>query len=457
MKNIFFIGINGIGMSGLAKIMVELGYNVYGSDLTKNYLSEEMIKMGINIYYSHDEKNIEGMDTIIVSTAIGESNPEYMRAREKKLVILKRGELLAKLLNDKLGVAIAGTHGKTTTSSMLSTVALEKDPTIVVGGIVSEINSNSKYGKGKYFIAEADESDNSFLYMNPEYSVITNIEEDHLEKHGSLENIKKSFYKFILQTNKEVIICSDCVNAKEIINEINNFKKIKTYSLNDKKADIYAGNIKIKNNKTYFDVSIFGELIGEFVLSIPGRHNIYNSLPVIYLAKKMGIKLETIKEKIETFSGAKRRYDILLDNKEYKIIDDYAHHPTEIRATLEGARSIEKEYITVIFQPHRFSRIKFLLDKFEGIFESADKLILLPVYSAGEENNFGISLKQLAEKINHKNLKIILEEEELQEELIKGENKRVDIFMGAGSISSIAHRFVKKIEGKQSNDNIEKL
>ncbi|MGO2118858.1 MAG: UDP-N-acetylmuramate--L-alanine ligase [Fusobacterium sp.] len=457
MKNIFFIGINGIGMSGLAKIMLKLGYNVYGSDLKKNNLSEEMMEMGIKIYYSHNEKNIEGMDTIIVSTAIGKNNPEYAKAIKEKLTILKRGELLAKLLNDKLGIAIAGTHGKTTTSSMLATVALEKDPTIVVGGIVSEINSNSKYGNGEYFIAEADESDNSFLYMNPKYSVITNIEEDHLEKHGSLENIKKSFYKFAIQTDKEVMICSDSLNTKEIIDKIDNAEKVKQYSLNNKKADIYAENIKIKENKTYFDVFISGELIGEFVLSIPGKHNIYNSLPVIYIAIKMGIKIETIKEKIKSFSGAKRRYDILLDNKEYKIIDDYAHHPTEIIATLEGAKSIEKEYITAIFQPHRFSRIKFLLDKFQGSFENADKLILLPVYSAGEEDNFGISLNELAEKINHKNSKIILKENDLQEELIKGENKKVDIFMGAGSISLIAHRFAKKVEGKKSNDNIKKL
>ncbi|MDP0488973.1 MAG: UDP-N-acetylmuramate--L-alanine ligase [Fusobacterium sp. JB021] len=448
MKNIFFIGINGIGMSGLAKIMLELGYEVSGSDLKENYMSKEMEKKGIRIYYSHNEKNIKDADTIIVSTAISEKNPEYAKALKEKLVILKRGELLAKLLNKKIGIAVAGTHGKTTTSSMLATVALEKKPTIVVGGIVSEIKSNSKYGRGQYFIAEADESDNSFLYMKPSYSVITNIEEDHMEKHGSLENIKKSFYKFICQTKNEVIACLDCLNLKEIIYEINDLKKIKTYSLENKSADIYAENIKVKKDKTYFDVFISQKFIGEFVLSIPGKHNIYNSLPVIYLAIKMGIDIEKVKEKIDKFTGAKRRYDILLDNKKYKIIDDYAHHPTEIRATLEGAKSIEKENITVIFQPHRFSRMKFLLEKFEGVFEKANQLILLPVYSAGEKDDFGISLEKLAKKINHPNVKIIKEEKELEKELLKGEKKKVDIFMGAGSISLIAHRFAKKIEGK---------
>ncbi|MFK4786194.1 UDP-N-acetylmuramate--L-alanine ligase [Fusobacterium sp. MFO224] len=448
MKNIFFIGINGIGMSGLAKIMLELGYNVSGSDLKKNYMSTEMEKMGIKIYDSHNEKNIIGMDTVVVSTAITEDNPEYKKALKGNLLVLKRGELLAKLLNDKLGIAIAGTHGKTTTSSMLATVMLEKDPTIVVGGIVSDIKSNAKYGQGKYFVAEADESDNSFLYMKPEYSVVTNIEEDHMEKHGSLENIKKSFDKFISQTRTEVIACLDCKNVEEIINKVNDNKKIKTYSLKNKDADIYAENIEIKGNKTYFNVFILKKFVGRFILSIPGKHNIYNSLPVIYLAIKMGIVLDTIVEKIENFSGAKRRYDILLDNESYKIIDDYAHHPTEIKATLEGAKSIEREKITVIFQPHRFSRVKFLLDKFKGVFENADQLILLPVYGAGEKDDFGISLKKLAEKIDHKNFKIILGEEELEKELLKGDYKKVEIFMGAGSISSIAHRFAKKIEGK---------
>lgn len=448
MKNVFFVGINGIGMSGLAKIMFELGYNVSGSDLTKNYLCEEMKNMGIKIFDFHDEKNLEGIDTVIVSTAIGLDNPEYKRATRENIKILKRGELLAKLLNDKIGISVSGTHGKTTTSSMMATVFMEKDPTIVVGGIISEINSNSKYGKGNYFIAEADESDNSFLYMHPKYSLITNIEEDHLEKHGSLENIEESFYKFILQTKEEVIACFDCPNVKKVLKRVNNFEKIRTYSLKDKNVDIYADNIIVKNNKTYYDVFIFGKLVGNFILSIPGTHNIYNSLPVIYLSFKMGIKFEEIKKKLESFLGAKRRYDVLLNNEKYKVIDDYAHHPTEIKATLEGAKSIENGDIIVIFQPHRFSRIKFLLDKFKGVFESADKLILLPIYSAGENNNFEITLEKLAEIICHKNLKIILDEEKLEKELTTGKNKKIEIFMGAGNVSSMAHRFAKKIEGK---------
>ena len=243
MKNVFFVGINGIGMSGLAKIMKFLGYNVSGSDIQSSYLTEEMKSLGIKIYSKHKEENIEGFDTLVVSTAIGKDNPEYKKALKKDLLILKRGELLAKLFNKKVGIGVAGTHGKTTTSSMLATVLVEKDPTIVVGGIVDVIKSNAKPGTGEYFVAEADESDNSFLYMRPKYSIITNIEADHLEKHGNLENIKKSFNLFMQQTEREAIVCLDNENVKELIKYKDN---IVTYSLLDFNADIYAKNINIK-------------------------------------------------------------------------------------------------------------------------------------------------------------------------------------------------------------------
>ena len=258
MENVFFVGINGIGMSGLAKIMKELNYNVAGSDPSSSYLTDEMRNQGIKIYSEHKRENIDNMDTLIVSTAISRENPEYKRAVEEGIPVLKRGELLAKLLNEKTGVAVAGTHGKTTTSSMMATVLLEKDPTIVVGGIVDSIKSNAKYGAGEYFVAEADESDNSFLYMRPKYSVITNIEADHLEKHGCLENIKKSFNIFMQQTEREVIVCKDNKNIQDLIGYKDN---VVTYSLLDKSADIYAEGIKIKDGKTIYDVYVKGEYV----------------------------------------------------------------------------------------------------------------------------------------------------------------------------------------------------
>lgn len=448
MKNVFFVGINGIGMSGLAKIMNELGYSVAGSDPSVSYLTDEMRKQGITIYSEHKKENLKDADTLVVSTAISKENPEYMEAVKRGIPVLKRGELLAELLNQKTGIAVAGTHGKTTTSSMMATVLMEKDPTIVVGGIVDCIKSNARYGAGEYFVAEADESDNSFLYMRPKYSVITNIEADHLEKHGCLENIKKSFNIFMQQTEREIIVCADNKNIQDIIGYKDNVVR---YSLIDKSADIYAADIKIADGKTKFDVYIKGEYAGEFSLSIPGTHNVYNSLPVIYLAREFGLDMKTVKEKIESFKGAKRRYDILFDSGNVKVIDDYAHHPTEIEATLQGARSIEDKHITVIFQPHRYSRVKFLLEDFAGTFKNADELILMPIYSAGEKDEFGVSIEDLLKKIDHRNGKIIKDRDELENNLLERQENHVYLFMGAGNISSAAHEFAEKLQEKGIN------
>ncbi len=437
-KRIYFIGINGIGMSGLAKIMKTKGYDVIGADLSRTSVTEELESIGITIYAEHDIKNLKNVDLVIVSSAIKEGNPEYMYALENKIKVLKRGEYLAELLNLSTGIAVAGTHGKTTTSSMLGTTMLTLDPTIVVGGILPEIASNARCGTSEFFIAEADESDNSFLYMNPEYSIITNIEADHLENHGSLEKIEKSFIQFMEQTQKEIIVCNDCKNIRRIIK---NRKNIKTYSLHDETSDIYAKNIEIKNGITHFDVLIQGEFQGNFSLGIPGDHNINNALPVIYLSKKFGVSLEEIQKKLLNFKGAKRRYDILYDEK-CKVIDDYAHHPTEIKATIQGALTIETKPIVAIFQPHRYSRINFLIEEFKDIFQGVEKVILLPIYSAGEKNIYNITLETLKEKINHNNT-VILENNELLDGEIEFENEeKIYLFMGAGDISKIAHKIV---------------
>lgn len=449
MKKIYFIGINGIGMSGLAKIMKNKGHQVFGSDLSRSYVSEELESNGIVLYNVHSEENIKdkNFDMIIASSAIKEDNPEYKYAKENGIRIIKRGELLAMLFNEERGIAVAGTHGKTTTSSMLGSVMLEKEPTIVVGGILPEIGSNAKYGKSDYFIAEADESDNSFLYMKPKYSIITNIEADHLENHGSLDNIINSFSKFMDQTEEEVLICSDC----EILSKLADTKdrnKIKKYSILDKNADVYADNIKTEDGKTYFELYIERKKIGNFTLRIPGNHNVSNALPVIYFAIKFGCSIENIASSLLKFRGSKRRYDILYDDDNIKIIDDYAHHPTEIEATLQGATSIENREIKVIFQPHRYSRVKFLLDNFKNSFKLAKEVILLPIYEAGEKNEFGVTIENLRDKIENKNTIIEKNPEKIDEIVLNDCGKSVYIFMGAGDISRIAHRVAEKLERK---------
>lgn len=449
MKKIYFIGINGIGMSGLAKIMKCKGYKVEGSDLSRSYVTDELESMGIIVHNQHSEKNLEGknFDMIIASSAIKKENPEYIYALENGIKVVKRGELLAMLLNEECGIAVAGTHGKTTTSSMAASVMLSLDPTIVIGGILPEIGSNAKPGKSNYFIAEADESDNSFLYMNPTYSIITNIEADHLENHGSLENIIKSFSKFIDQTSKEILICSDC----EILNKLVSSKKDKKiirYSMKDKTADIYVENVMIEDGKTSYDVVIREKKIGNFTLYIPGEHNILNSLPVIYLALEFGLDEKDIEKAFGKFRGSKRRYEILYSGNGVRVIDDYAHHPTEIKATLQGATSIEKDKITVIFQPHRYSRVNFLLENFKDAFEKADELILLPIYSAGEKNIFKVTIEDLQNIIIKPKAIVEKNPQNIDEMIMNFEGNRVFMFMGAGDISKIAHRVAEKLEGK---------
>ncbi|BDU49599.1 UDP-N-acetylmuramate--L-alanine ligase [Haliovirga abyssi] len=448
MKKVFFIGISGIGMSGLAKIMLKKGYEVYGSDISEKDVTSELVKLGAVIYKKHIDLNAKKMDLVVYSTAIKKSNPEYIFAKLNGIKLLKRGELLAELFNEKKGIAVAGTHGKTTTSSMLGVSLFDINPTIIVGGIIPEIGSNSKFGKSEYMVVEADESDNSFLYLNPEYSIITNIEADHLEKHGTFENIKKSFLKFMEKTKKEVIVCKDCEVLDELakqISERDEEKKIITYSLKDKTANIYCENIYIKNGITHYTVIENGEEIGEFELKIPGEHNILNSLGVIYIARKLKIEKEKLKNKLKNFKGAKRRFDILYENS-VRIIDDYAHHPTEIKATLTAAREIYKDRIIAIFQPHRYSRTKFLMDSFEGAFGNADKVILLPIYSAGEKNIYDINENILADKINN-NVKIIRNREEITKTILDDKVKGdTYIFMGAGDIYKLAYEMKEILE-----------
>ena len=437
IRNVYFSGINGIGMSGLAKILVKEGYNVAGSDLERKNITQEMEDMGIKIYIGQTEENVKdkGIDLFVYSTAIRETNPEYMYIVKNGIKKIKRGQLLAQLMNRFEGIAIAGTHGKTTTSSMMSVAFLEKDPTIVVGGIIPEIQSNSKIGNSEYFIAEADESDNSFLYIKPKYSVVTNMEPDHLEHHGTYENIKKSFEKFIDSTEKLAILCKDCEDMSTL--NLHN-KNIIWYSVKREDVHIFATNITVKNRCTHYEVIKNGKNLGEFTLCIPGEHNVANSLPVIYLADELGCNIETVKERLAKFKGANRRYQVIYD-KDLRIIDDYAHHPTEIKVTIEAAKANEKGDITVIFQPHRYSRTKFFFDDFIKSLKKADELILMPIYSAGEDNTYGVSSEELAEKIGN-GVKVYTEEE-IQDLVKSHENSnRSYVFMGAGSVSKLAHQ-----------------
>ena len=449
IKSIYFSGINGIGMSGLAKILAKDGYEVYGSDIDRKPITDELEAMGVKVYIGQVEENMKGkdIDVFVYSTAIRKTNPEYKYAVENNITMIKRGQLLAEIMNRFDGIAVAGTHGKTTTSSMMSVALLEKEPFIVVGGIIPEIHSNSKIGNSEYFVAEADESDNSFLFIKPKYAVVTNVEPDHLEHHGTFENIKKSFEQFIDSTERLVLLCKDTVE-KEHLKFTN--KNVAWYSLESEDAQIYAKDVEIKDGKTSYEVVKNGESLGRFKLTIPGKHNILNSLPVIYLAHEFKCDMNKVKEKIEEFKGANRRYQVIYDNN-LRIIDDYAHHPTEVSVTIEAAKATEKGKVTVIFQPHRYTRTKFFLDGFVEALKKADDLMLLPIYAASEDNIYGISSEDLAEKIgNHVK---VTTEEEIEKIVEESKNSgNTFVFMGAGSVSKVAHNIVDKLNADENKN-----
>ena len=449
VNNVYFSGINGIGMSGLAKILAADGFNVAGSDLERKAVTKDMEDMGIKVYIGQVEENVKdkGIDLFVYSTAIKETNPEYKYIVDNNIKKIKRGQLLAEIMNRFDGIAVAGTHGKTTTSSMMSVALLEKEPFIVVGGIIPEIHSNSKIGNSEYFVAEADESDNSFLFIKPKYAVVTNVEPDHLEHHGTFENIKKSFEQFIDSTERLVLLCKDTVE-KEHLKFTN--KNVAWYSLESEDAQIYAKDVEIKDGKTSYEVVKNGESLGRFTLTIPGKHNILNSLPVIYLAHEFKCDMNKVKEKIEEFKGANRRYQVIYDNN-LRIIDDYAHHPTEVSVTIEAAKATEKGKVTVIFQPHRYTRTKFFLDGFVEALKKADDLMLLPIYAASEDNIYGISSEDLAEKIgNHVK---VTTEEEIEKIVEESKNSgNTFVFMGAGSVSKVAHNIVDKLNADENKN-----
>ena len=449
IKSIYFSGINGIGMSGLAKILAKDGYEVYGSDIDRKPITDELEAMGVKVYIGQVEENMKGkdIDVFVYSTAIRKTNPEYKYAVENNITMIKRGQLLAEIMNRFDGIAVAGTHGKTTTSSMMSVALLEKEPFIVVGGIIPEIHSNSKIGNSEYFVAEADESDNSFLFIKPKYAVVTNVEPDHLEHHGTFENIKKSFEQFIDSTERLVLLCKDTVE-KEHLKFTN--KNVAWYSLESEDAQIYAKDVEIKDGKTSYEVVKNGESLGRFTLTIPGKHNILNSLPVIYLAHEFKCDMNKVKEKIEEFKGANRRYQVIYDNN-LRIIDDYAHHPTEVSVTIEAAKATEKGKVTVIFQPHRYTRTKFFLDGFVEALKKADDLMLLPIYAASEDNIYGISSEDLAAKIgNHVK---VTTEEEIEKIVEESKNSgNTFVFMGAGSVSKVAHNIVDKLNANKNKN-----
>ncbi len=398
-NKVHFIGIGGISMSGIAEILLEKGNTVSGSDLSNSHLLDILREKGAEIFIGHDANNVKDADLVVISNAIPEINPELIFARENNIAVYKRAEMLAELMKDQKGIAISGTHGKTTTTSMAATILMEgnQDPTILVGGELDSIGGNYYLGKGEYLLTEADESDGSFLYYQPEVVVVTNVEMDHQDFYDTEEKLLTTFKKFLQKIPKDgkSIVCAEDATLMSLVDV--NDEKVVTYGI--EKGDIQAKDCKLYPFGSIFKLFVNGKEITEVNLQIPGKHNVLNSLAAIAVAIHTGINYQQIKSGIEKYAGVHRRFEKKGLLGDILIVDDYAHHPTEIEATIKVAKNTGYQRIIAIFQPHRYSRTKHLMNNYDKSFEFVDHLIITDIYSAGEKEIPGVNAEELAKSI----------------------------------------------------------
>jgi len=398
IEKIHFVGIGGIGMSGIAEVLLNLGYKVSGSDLRASDITERLAGFGAEIGIGHKAENLTNVDVVVISSAVHDDNPEVIEARRLHIPVIPRAEMLAELMRMKYGIAIAGTHGKTTTTSMAASILGHAgiDPTIVIGGKLNAIGSNARLGQGQFLVAEADESDGSFLVLSPTIAVVTNIDADHLDHYSGIEQIKDTFVEFI---NKVpfyglAILCLDDPNIRDILPRVK--KRYMTYGLASQ-ADIRATHIRHEGFKTSFVAHYKGYRLGEISFPMPGPHNVLNAMACIAVALELDIPFQAIQEGFAGFGGVGRRFTVKGEPRGIMVVDDYGHHPAEIRATLAAARQgwPERRIVTV-FQPHRYSRTHQLFNEFVTAFYDADLLVLTDVYAAGEQPIKGATAERLA-------------------------------------------------------------
>jgi len=454
IKNVHFVGIGGIGMSGIAEILLSQGFSITGSDLNKTEVTERLESLGIKIYEGHSPENLKEADVVVYSSAVNLDNPEVKAAVERKIPVIKRSEMLAECMRMKYGIGIAGTHGKTTTTSMVGLVLTEAgiDPTIIVGGKLSGLGgTNARLGKGDYIVVEADEFDRTFLKLAPVIAAITTLEKEHLDTYKDLDDIKAAFIEF---ANKVpffgfVVLCLDEPALQDVIPLIN--KKIFTCGLSPQ-ADIRATNITHDKNSSEFMVTSHGKELGKIKLNIPGLHNVKNSLVALTIAKEMGVKFEVIKNALESFSGVYRRFEKKYDN-DIMVIDDYGHHPTEINVTLDGIRRGWNRRLVAVFQPHLYSRTQDFYDEFGRSFLNSDVFICTDVYPAREKPIAGVTgqlIADSAKKFGHKNVFYEPDKTKIPE-LLKSIYKKGDIIitLGAGDVWKFGEKFVEFLKSKQ--------
>lgn len=453
IKKIHFVGIGGIGMSGIAEVLLNLGYQVSGSDLSSSDITERLASLGATVCSGHAKENLQDVDVVVTSTAVRADNPEVTEALRLKIPVIPRAEMLAELMRMKYGVAVAGTHGKTTTTSMVATILSHGgiDPTVVIGGRLDSLGSNAKLGQGDFLVAEADESDGSFMKLSPTIAVVTNIDADHLDYYRDLEEIRETFISFM---NKVpfygvTVICLDDANIQSCIPEIT--KRFVTYGLSTQ-ADLHASDLSYDGSRTSFRVHNRDGELGQICLHMPGRHNVLNCLAAITVGLELELPFATIAEGINEFDGVQRRFQIKYDRDEIMVVDDYGHHPTEIEATLTAARSGWDKRIVVVFQPHRYSRTQALYDEFMTAFNESDHLVVMDVYAASEDPIPGVAGDDLAKGIaghGHKDVHYIANAnavvEHLKQTVTAGD---LVITLGAGNVWRVGEFLISELEKK---------
>jgi UDP-N-acetylmuramate--alanine ligase len=452
LKHIHLIGIGGTGMCGIAEVLLNLGYTVTGSDLATSDVTRRLEALGARITAGHKAGNVRGADVVVVSTAVREDNVEVREARGFKIPVIPRAEMLAELMRMKMGIAIAGSHGKTTTTSMIAAV-LDRagfDPTIVVGGRLNTIGANAKLGEGDFFVAEADESDRSFLFLSPFIAVLTNIDAEHLDQYKTVEDIKQTFVRF---ANKvpfycPIILCLDDPNLQGIIPELE--RRLITYGFSAQ-SDITGRDTAFDKFTSRAAVFYRGQPLGTLKLNVPGKHMIANAMAAMAVGLDLDIAPPLILEALESYAGTGRRFELKATIKDVMIVEDYGHHPTEIRATLDAAKRGWDRRVVAVFQPHRYTRTFHLLDQFATSFNQADVLVLTEIYPASEDPIPGVTGERLYDEIRKYGHKCVHFEPELKKiaRLLKAIVRPGDIVLiqGAGNINAIVPELLKTLEG----------
>jgi UDP-N-acetylmuramate--alanine ligase len=449
---IHFVGIGGIGMSGIAEVLLNSGYVVSGSDLHESDATRRLRSLGARVFVGHEEKNLDGDPSVVViSTAVKYSNPEVLEARRRHIPVIPRAEMLAELMRMKYGIAVAGSHGKTTTTSLIATVlsGAGLDPTMVIGGRVRMFGTNAKMGQGDILVAEADESDGSFLLLSPIIAVVTNIDKEHMDFHGSMERLDESFLAFInkIPFYGLAVLCIDDTHVRGLLPKVR--KRFTTYGLSPE-ADFSAAVLTHTAAGVAFSATERGRKLGDLRLHLPGRHSATNALAAIAVAQELEISFAQVTAALDAFTGIHRRFEVKGEPRGVLVIDDYGHHPTEIRATIGAIRDCWKRPLTVIFQPHRFTRTRDLFDEFLTAFEGADRLVLTEIYPAGEEpipGATGEALYHAIKRKGHLDVQFIADKKEIvgriAPELADGD---VALTLGAGDIYKTGEELVEALQ-----------